>query len=194
MEETKHLQRELTHLFEDYKPQRISSQAFYALFFLRRYFLIYSLVLQPDNVRSNILIHIFTTMFMIAYIWTLTPYSTDYRNRQELFNEVTILISIYCLTGYTDFFNSDQDRFDEGRSCFKTEDSVAILYVNEQCPEDYLERIKLSQFTIGWIQLTVIGINIALNLLAVTFNTLRTVFFYLKYKYPSLCKKRVIKI
>ena len=131
--------KDLKHLFEDYKPLKISSLVFYEIFFIRRYLIIYSLIVQPNKVRIICMIHIFSTLFMVGYIWKFVPYSTRFRNIQECGNEMTILISIYLMTGYTDFFNSDQGRFDEGRECYFEDDDGIIIYRNEQCPYDYVE-------------------------------------------------------
>ena len=53
------------------------------------------------------MIHIISTLFMVGYIAVYQPFEEVFRNKQEFWNEITILISVVCMTGYTDFYNSD---------------------------------------------------------------------------------------
>lgn len=129
-------------LFEDYKPADAFSLIFYEIFFVRRYLLIYSLVVAPNGVRIACFSHIHTTLFMVCYIARFMPYRERGRNIQEFWNEVTILVSIYCMTGFTDFFNSDEGRFDTDRECEIAGSNGVFTVRNEQCPMDYLQSTK----------------------------------------------------
>ena len=77
------------------------------IFFVRRFLLIFFLVILPDMTHIGCLLHMLSTVFMVGYIAKFKPYSTKMRNIQEFFNEITILLSVYCMIGFTDFPNTD---------------------------------------------------------------------------------------
>ena len=77
------------------------------IFFVRRFVLIFFLVIMPNKINIACLIHMLSTFIMVCYIANYKPYSTKTRNIQEFFNEITILLSVYCMIGFTDFPNID---------------------------------------------------------------------------------------
>ena len=141
-------------------------------------------------VRTACFIHIISTLFLVCYIAVFKPYHENFRNTQEFWNEVTILVSVYCMTGYTDFHNSDEGRFDPGRECLiQDENDQLISVTNEQCAVDYLKNIRWNQFMIGWLSLGIAGLNIAINIGAMSYNSVKA----LNMKYRERCRRKKSK-
>ena len=61
-----------------------------------------------------------------------------------------------------------------------------ITVTNEQCPVDYIKNIRINQFMIGWLSLTIAGLNIAINIGVMTVNSLRA----LNKKYRERYQKK----
>ena len=112
---------------------------------------------------------------MCGYILVNQPYSERVRNKQELFNEICILISIYTLTGFTHGYNTDLGRFDEGRVCMIEELAGKIeIYPNEQCAKDFVSNMKEFQYYIGWATIGIFVLNVLCNLGYITFKVVKT--------------------
>ena len=60
--------------FENYKLTEFTSLLFYILFFIRRYLMVYTLVLEPNEVFLIVGVHITSTLFMGIYIVQFWPF------------------------------------------------------------------------------------------------------------------------
>lgn len=63
-----------------------------------------------------------------------------------------------------------------------------IAYRNEQCASGYLQSMNKFQFNVGWITLGVFGINITVNMAAITWGMIKNTYRSLAKRYPKLKK------
>ena len=161
-------EKHLNQIFKDYKPTKLFSLMMSVIFFIRRYIMIFCLIVIPNKVNGICLLFLVTTFFMVCYIQTVKPYDSQVKNFQEFFNELAILLSVYCMTGYTDFFNNDIDRFSVDRACEVLQFDGVYNVKHEQCPLVYLESMMATKLKIGWLSLSISGVTICANLALIT--------------------------
>ena len=73
------------------------------IFFLRRYVLIFCLLVIPNWVNLICILHFLSSMVITYFVIKVKPYKTLAKNRQEQMNEVTILLCVYVMLMFTDF-------------------------------------------------------------------------------------------
>ena len=104
MEEDKEVKKEETciysKLFEDYRVNKASVR-YSIVFFLRRYSILLILTLARGHYQLQIMGQMLGTMYVIYYIASARPYNISYMNKQELINEITVLLSSYPLLMFT---------------------------------------------------------------------------------------------
>ena len=96
-DETQHRHYEM---LGSYRPNR-RSMLYSIVFFLRRYTVILVLTMLPGNALAQILTTMLSTMVVIAYVGGIRPHANSNVNRQEIINEITVLVASYPLLFFT---------------------------------------------------------------------------------------------
>lgn len=81
------------------------------LFFLRRYILMLLIVFAPEKRNVQIGVFIYLTLAWILIFVHAKPFKEPSLNKQELFNELTVLLSGYFLYAYTEFVGDEKTRY-----------------------------------------------------------------------------------
>lgn len=90
-------------------PHKTINQMWLPLFFFRRFIYTCILVLFGSYPLYQILACVFTTMVMIAWLFTLRPFNTRLSNFLNIYNELTILVCFLTALGFRDM-NLPQSR------------------------------------------------------------------------------------
>jgi len=101
-------------LFENKRITSLGTIMYNLMFFLRRYSMIFTMVIYPNLRLFQIFGTIVLSIIYVIYTMTTMPFLEPQMNRQELFNEVFILISSYFLLMYTEWTQDDQTRYSIG--------------------------------------------------------------------------------
>lgn len=88
------------NLFSDYRPNE-SSLLYPVLFFFRRLTMILILTTMPGFKYAQILGHFVLTMSSITFLWSAHPYRSPFLNRQEILNELMVMLAAYPLYCFT---------------------------------------------------------------------------------------------
>mmetsp|Transcript_28858 Transcript_28858/g.38479 ORF Transcript_28858/g.38479 Transcript_28858/m.38479 type:complete len:141 (-) Transcript_28858:827-1249(-) len=76
---------------------------------MRRYLIIFVLVIYPDHVFTQLYITLFAAMFITIYTLVARPFEQPIMNKQETVNEVAVWSSTYMLFAYTDIISDAAD-------------------------------------------------------------------------------------
>ena len=87
-------------LFMSYRPNS-RSLLYPSIFFLRRYAVLLVLTLFPFNAMTQIYLQMFTTLYVIGFIASDSPFVDKTVNRQEMINEIMVWIAAFPLLVFT---------------------------------------------------------------------------------------------
>ena len=79
------------------------------VFFIRRYLLIYVIVIYPDHIFKQLMLAMFASLISTSYTIVVKPYDDRAMNNQEAVNELTVLISTYLLYAFTNIIEKMSD-------------------------------------------------------------------------------------
>ena len=71
-------------------------------------------VFFPFRTMTQMNINIFLTLLMILFIIDVYPFEEMKMNKQEVFNEICVLISGYVMLLYTEFVGLEETRYTIG--------------------------------------------------------------------------------
>ena len=102
------------HLFEGKNLESGLAVQHSTIFFVRRYILMFLVVFLPETRNTQITVQINATLLFIAFVMHSKPYTEPIMNKQEIANEVIVLLCSYLLLYYTEFVTDMEVRYNIG--------------------------------------------------------------------------------
>ena len=87
---------------------------YFTFFTLRRYVFAVSLIALPKKYIIQTFAQICASSFFLMYIMHVKPYKDPKQGKMELFNELTVSVSLYFLFIFTDFCPDSTRRYQAG--------------------------------------------------------------------------------
>lgn len=103
-------------LFSDYNLKERRAIRFSAIFFFRRFFMLFVIVFLTEQRNIQIVAQLWTTLFIMSYTAFILPYKSLIQNVQEIFNEWTVLVAAYHLFIFTEWVTDQNRRLEFGWS------------------------------------------------------------------------------
>ena len=82
------------------------------------------IILLPFHRNTQILSHLWSTLFIMSYTAYVLPYKSLVQNTQEVFNEWTVLVACYHLFTFTEWVDDLHVQFQLGWSL------LAVIVIN----------------------------------------------------------------
>ena len=89
---------------------------FCVLFFFRRFTMLIILTVLPLWMNAQLISQIQTALFVTLFTIHYAPYKSRSQNRQEIFNEWTVLTGSYHLYLFTHYISDEERRYELGWS------------------------------------------------------------------------------
>lgn len=93
-------------LFEYFKPNKLALR-YSIIFFTRRYVIILVLTVMPGFKYVQILSQSMSSIFIISYVVRVKPFVSNFSNKQEIWNEIFVMMACYPLYTFTDWVWDD---------------------------------------------------------------------------------------
>lgn len=97
----------MRELFEEFKIN-LPSLCFYLIFIMRRMMMVLTLIFLPNYGNFQLSIYLLSAAFMLMYATMVKPYDNPTLNRQEVTNELFILVTSYFMLTFTDWIPPEQ--------------------------------------------------------------------------------------
>ena len=98
-------------IFEGKRMESSGAIQYSTLFFARRYALMAAIVFSPDSRNTHIFMMVLFTVFVLGFIKHVRPFEDNGMNKQEFYNELTVLFANYMLFLFTEFVPMQEDRY-----------------------------------------------------------------------------------
>ena len=105
---------QLLPIFEGKDLKKALAIQYSTFFFVRRYILMFLFVFFPRMVLTQIYINVSLTLLMLLFVIHVQPFEDVSLNKQEIFNESTVLISSYTILCYTEFVSDQETKYKIG--------------------------------------------------------------------------------
>ena len=96
----------MKELFEDIKLNR-SSLLFSLIFIVRRMVMVFTLIFLPSYGNFQVSIYLVSAVAMLLYAVMVRPYENAVLNRQEIVNELFILLTSYFMLAFSGWIPDD---------------------------------------------------------------------------------------
>ena len=106
--------KKLLPIFEGKRLNKRLAIQYSTFFFLRRYMMMFLFVFFPEMTMTQININLLLTLLMLLFIIDVYPFEEMKMNKQEMFNEICVLISGYVMLLYTEFVGDLETRYTIG--------------------------------------------------------------------------------
>mmetsp|Transcript_18451 Transcript_18451/g.24776 ORF Transcript_18451/g.24776 Transcript_18451/m.24776 type:complete len:266 (+) Transcript_18451:577-1374(+) len=91
-----------SELFENKRMRSIYAILHSTVFFSRRYIIIFLIFFAPNRIFTQLWVTTHTAIYVTGYTLLARPFVEPIMNKQEVFNEICVLIYSYSLFVYTD--------------------------------------------------------------------------------------------
>lgn len=95
-------------LFEGFKLN-LPSLLYYLFFILRRMIMVATLILLPEYANFQVSIYVLSSCYTLMYAIQVKPYDNEDLNKQEVINEIFVLISSYFMLIFSDWIPNNEE-------------------------------------------------------------------------------------
>ena len=167
-------------MFPDLEHKNSLALSHAVLYFIRRYVLVFSIVLLADHYVFQIFAHIIMSVVHTGFVWRVGPFENWIRNGQEILNEFAIVLCSYHLLLFTP--PSFQDDF--GNELIDSD--------SPWTPKNIESDSKLRNY-MGYQLISIGAVTIFLNLMIVAYVIIKSAILKYKIRKANLWKKDELK-
>ena len=116
-------------LYLDLKTNQPSAYLHTTFFAVRRFFIIYLTVFRNDQLISSIYVTVFSSLFMIKYLFDYDPFKERVLNRFEKMNELFTFALCYSMILFSDLVPSPETKYTIGFSLMYAVGAIVLINV-----------------------------------------------------------------